>query len=183
MRRTICILTLLALALTTATIVVAKKPAAERPARKQGPGRHGPGGPGQMPLVPPGLVNQLELTADQQTAFDALAKQWAADRDAWLKENKPDSAQQAEMKAAREAGDRERMQALREQHQGKMKSLHEMRQSYVDKVKALLNDDQQSILARAQEHARQHRHHHHHHGGKGGKGGRPGKGAAPADTE
>ncbi len=170
MRRTISILTLLALALTTATIVVAEKPAAERPARKQGPGRHGPGGPGQMPLVPPGLVNQLALTADQQTAFDALAKQWAADRDAWLKENKPDSAKQAEMKAAREAGDREKMQALREQNRGKMKPLHEMRKGYVDKVKALLNDDQQTILARAREHAKQHRHHHHH-GSKDGRGG------------
>jgi Spy/CpxP family protein refolding chaperone len=112
--------------------------AEEKPARK------GAGAGGQRPgmmehLLPPMAQEKLNLTADQKTKVEELDA-------AFGKEVKAFWASHAElrekMKAAREAGDKDKMKDL----MAEMKPMMEARKSGMEKVKALLTDEQKKTL-------------------------------------
>ncbi|HUI06785.1 MAG TPA: Spy/CpxP family protein refolding chaperone [Verrucomicrobiae bacterium] len=121
-----------------------------------GPG--GPGGPGgprfEMPLIPPRLMADLALTADQKTNVDAIAADFAQQRDKILADQKTNptiTKLRDEIKAAREARDREKMRELRAQLMPYEKPLLDLRRASMDKVRALLTDAQKKTLDNARE--------------------------------
>ncbi len=149
------IITLLTFAVAVTTTGLAEKAGGDQPVKKKHPGHHGPGQHRHMPLIPPRLIDKLQLTADQQATVSDLGEQWATDRDKWLDEHKETKNLRDEMKAAREAGDQEKITELRQQMRDRMSPLHEMRKGYMEKVKAVLNDDQKRILVEAMQQARE----------------------------
>jgi hypothetical protein len=120
----------------------------------KGPGGpRGPGGPGdprfEAPLIPRPLLNDLKLTDEQKPKVEAIASEFTKKRDKILADQKADPAitkLRDEMKAAREARDREKMKSLREQLAPRNK--------YTDKVRALLTDDQKKTIDEARERMR-----------------------------
>ena len=121
-----------------------------------GPGGHGgPGGPRfEMPLIPPKLMADLALTADQKPKVDAIAADFAQQRDKILADQKNNPAitkLRDEIRAAREAGDRAKIRELRTQLAPYEKPLLDLRRESMDKVRALLTDAQKKTLDEARE--------------------------------
>ena len=115
------------------------------------PGDQRPGRPmGMMDnLLPPRVVDDLALTADQKTKYDDLQAGFKKDAAKWRADNHydPEKARE-EMTKAREAGDESTMKKLGEQRKGLM----DLRKSYTDKVRSFLTDDQKAKLDKAMEH-------------------------------
>ena len=99
-------------------------------------------------LLPPRVVDDLALTADQKTKYDELQAGFKKDAAKWRADNNydPEKARE-EMTKAREAGDEATMKKLGEQRKGLM----DLRKSYTDKVRAFLTDDQKAKLDKALE--------------------------------
>jgi Spy/CpxP family protein refolding chaperone len=134
--------------------------AGARAAETNRPGRgpRGPGGPGgprlEAPLIAPRLMDDLKLTADQKPKVDAIAADFARNRDKLLADQKNNPAiakLRDEMKAAREAGDRQKMQELRSQLMPYDKPIFDLRKESMDKVRALLTDEQRKTLDEARQ--------------------------------
>jgi hypothetical protein len=120
----------------------------------RGPG--GPGGPGGpragVPLIPPRLMADLALTADQKPKVDAISAEFSQKRDQILAEQKNNPAitkLRDEMRAAREARDRQKMQELRTQLMQYNQPLIDLRRASMDKVRALLTDAQKKTFDQA----------------------------------
>jgi len=116
-------------------------------------GPRGPGGPGgqqlTLPLIPPRLMNELKLTADQKPKVEAVVSEFDKERDkirASQTNNTEIAKLRDDMRVAREAGDREKMRSLREQLAPYEKPLLDLRKDYMDKVRALLTDEQKKTL-------------------------------------
>lgn len=126
-------------------------PPARGPGGPWGPG--GPRGPGfEAPLIPPRLMNDLALTAEQKPKVEAIVSEFTQKRDKILADQKNNSAitkLRDEMKAAREARDREKMGELREQLVPYDRPLVDLRRESMDKVRALLTDEQKKTLDQA----------------------------------
>jgi Spy/CpxP family protein refolding chaperone len=80
-------------------------------------------------ILMPRVLEELSLTADEKTKYDALEKDFKADFAKLREANKDD------MQKGREA-------------------MRNLRRSYVDKVRAFLTDEQKAKLDKAQERAR-----------------------------
>jgi Spy/CpxP family protein refolding chaperone len=98
------------------------------------PSGNGPAwGGGNRPMMDnilmPRVLEELSLTADEKTKYDALEKDFKADFAKLREANKDD------MQKGREA-------------------MRNLRRSYVDKVRAFLTDEQKAKLDKAQERAR-----------------------------
>jgi Spy/CpxP family protein refolding chaperone len=148
----------LMIAVTAATLLtsggVFAQGGTNQPPRPPG-GPRGPGGPRfSVPLIPPRLMDQLNLTAEQRPKVDALQSEFAKERDK-LSASQTNNAEFAklrdDMRAARDAGDREKMRSLREQLVPYRKPILDLRQQYMDKVRALLTDEQRKTLEEAIE--------------------------------
>ena len=126
------------------------------------PPAHRPMGP-MMDLLLPRVLEDLGLTPEQKTNYDALAAGFTKDAAKWRADNNydPEKARE-EMRMAHDAGDQATIQKLTDQRKGLM----DLRKSYVDKVRAFLTDEQKAKLDKALEHAREMR-------------GGPGPGGAP----
>ena len=126
------------------------------------PPAHRPMGP-MMDLLLPRVLEDLALTPEQKTNYDALAAGFTKDAAKWRADNNydPEKARE-EMRMAHDAGDQATIQKLTDQRKG----LIDLRKSYVDKVRAFLTDEQKAKLDKALEHAREMR-------------GGPGPGGAP----
>ena len=136
--------------LTTAVFAEKQKHDDDRPKRRP---------PGVMEhLVPPPVVEKLNLTADQEAELDKLEKAFAAARDKHRAEHQ-DEAQQLrqEMKTARENGDKAKARELGEQ----LRELHEpmmkLHRDYMQQFAAILTADQKAILDEAREKFRERR--------------------------
>jgi hypothetical protein len=101
-------------------------------------------------LLPPRVLEDLALTSEQQANYDALAAGFKKDAAKWRADNNYDSQKaREEMSQARAAGDQATIQKLTNQRKGLM----DLRQSYVDKVRAFLTDEQKVTLDKGLEHA------------------------------
>ena len=127
------------------------------------PPAHRPMGPMMDNLLPPPVLEDLALTPEQKTNYDALAAGFKKDAAKWRADNNYDPEKvREEMRMAHDAGDQATIQKLTDQRKGLM----DLRKSYVDKVRAFLTDEQKAKLDTALEHAREMR-------------GGPGPGGAP----
>ena len=116
------------------------------------PPAHRPMGPMMDNLLPQPVLEDLALTPEQKTNYDALAAGFKKDAAKWRADNNydPDKVRE-EMRMAHDAGDQATIQKLTDQRKGLM----DLRKSYVDKVRASLTDEQKAKLDTALEHARQ----------------------------
>jgi hypothetical protein len=129
------------------------------------------GGPGAMldNLLPPRVLDELKLTADQKTKYDEQQAAFKKVLDAW-KTAHPNA--QDQMRKAREDGDEATLSKLREER----KPVMDARKASVDKFRESLTADQKATLDKALEQARNRR------GGPGGSGpGGPGGGGPQGD--
>jgi Spy/CpxP family protein refolding chaperone len=154
-------------ALLTGTLAIAQA-GGDKPAAPKGEGKHGGGNPAAMldNLLPPHLLDELKLTAEQKTKFDDLQAAFKKDADKW-KSAHPDF--QDQMQAARKSEDKEAVRTLMEQR----KPLMEARKASVDKLRESLTAEQKDTLDKAMEQVRNRR-------GPGGPGG-PGGGGPKGD--
>lgn len=106
--------------------------------KSEGKQRKGPG-PMLEHLLPPRVVEDLNLTADQKATFDGLESAFKKDAEKWRSEHRQNPE---EFRKARESGDKEALQKIGEDR----KQLMETRRSYMDKLRASLNDEQKSKL-------------------------------------
>ena len=124
------------------------------------PGKR-PGGPRvEMPLIPPRLMEDLALTDEQKSKVETLQAEFAKQRDKLRAEqqNNPEIVKQRdEMKAARQANDKEKLRQLHEQLMEREHPLLDLRKQYMDKVRALLTDEQKKKLDEARDRIREHR--------------------------
>jgi Spy/CpxP family protein refolding chaperone len=81
-------------------------------------------------LLPPRVLGQLALTADQQTKYDALDASFKSDVAKWRAENAPSSG--TTTNAVPPSGGRQALRALRK--------------SYIEKLRAFLTADQNAKL-------------------------------------
>ena len=107
------------------------------------PPNHRPMGPMMDNLLPPPVLEDLALTPDQKTNYDALATGFKKDAAKWRADNNydPEKARE-EMRQAHDAGDQATIQKLIDQRKGLM----DLRKSYVDKVRTSLTDEQNAKL-------------------------------------
>jgi Spy/CpxP family protein refolding chaperone len=112
---------------------------------------HRPMGPMMDNLLQPRVLEELALTPEQKTNYDALAAGFKKDAAKWRTDNNydPEKARE-EMRQAQDSGDQATIQKLTDQRKGLM----DLRKSYVDKVRAFLTDEQKAKLDKALEHAR-----------------------------
>jgi Spy/CpxP family protein refolding chaperone len=125
-------------------------------AAQAGEGKHlNPNAPGprtgQMrdQVLPPRVVDQLNLTADQKTKLDALNASFKKDVDAWEQAH-PNFKD--EVQKAREAKDKETMKKLMEER----KPVFEARKKYIEEFKATLTDEQKKTLGEMKSTAMKH---------------------------
>ncbi len=97
-------------------------------------------------LLPPRVLDELALTADQKTKYDALEASFKKDAAKWQADNNydPEKARE-EMRAARESNDQAALKKLADQRKGLM----DIRKGYVDKLRASLTDEQKTKLDKA----------------------------------
>ena len=141
--------TLTAIAVVGLATTLAYADDTNAPAKPEG--KHGPrGGPGPMMehLLPPRVVDDLNLTADQKTKLGELESAFKKDAVAW------DTAHPTfrdDMRKARESGDKDAIRSTMEQR----KPLMDARKGYVEKFRASLTDEQKTKLDKSLEDVRQ----------------------------
>jgi len=128
--------------------------AAVRAEDKEQPKKH-EGGPHQMRmegLLPPMLVEKLNLTADQKAKYDESCAAFKKDAEQYKKDHPISDADREAMKKARESGDKEAMKKFAETFKG----LGEIRKGYIEKFEATLTDEQKKTMADARENMKKH---------------------------
>ena len=104
--------------------------------------------PNMENLLPSRILEDLSLTAEQKTKYDALAADFKKDAAKWRADNQYDPEKAfEEMRKAREANDDAAIKKLNDQRKGLM----DLRKSYTDKVRAFLTDEQKTKLDKALE--------------------------------
>ena len=112
---------------------------------EEGKQRAESGGPGarkalmEGQLLPPKVVEDLSLTADQKTKLDEMSAAFKKEVEAWEQAH-PNFKD--EVKKAREAQDKEAMKKLMEER----KPVYESRKKYIEQFKASLTDEQKKKL-------------------------------------
>jgi len=148
------------------------------PGPPRGP-RGGRGGPMQnIPsILPPPVVDQLSLTADQQAKLKDLNAQFVKERDRLLAKQKADGSDIAkvrdDMQAARDAGDQAKMRELRGKLQQLFQPQLDLQKKYRDQFRTSLTDDQKKKMDDTLEELAQRR---------GGRRGGAGPGAGPGPS-
>jgi hypothetical protein len=106
-------------------------------------GRRGRGMPARM--IVNRLAEELQLSADQQTAYDALVEEYSAQ---WRGADGRGQWQQwrQQMRAARESGDEAKVNELREQRRAAFGQQMETMNSFFDAVSNVVDDSQRETL-------------------------------------
>jgi Spy/CpxP family protein refolding chaperone len=131
-------------------------------------------GPAMDHLLPPRAVEDLSLTADQKTKYDQIEADFKGAAAKWREAHPADPEA---FRKARESGDKDALQKLRDQR----KELMDIRKSHVDKVRATLTDEQKAKLDKALEGMREHRPGHDKNGPHGTDGDNPPPPPPPED--
>jgi Spy/CpxP family protein refolding chaperone len=140
------LLTTLALGaiLTTAVFAEKQKGEGDRP-QKRPP-------PGMEHLLPPPLVEKLNLTAAQKAELEKLDKAFVAAREKHRAEHQDEMQElRQKMKAARQAGDKARADQLAEQMRALREPLMTLRRDYVQQFAATLTPEQKATLDASRE--------------------------------
>jgi Spy/CpxP family protein refolding chaperone len=147
--RTLITVTVATLLAGTLAIAQTGESRPDRPQRGGPGGGRGPGGPGAMldNLLPPRVVDDLKLTAEQKAKYDELQAAFKKDAEKWRSEH-ADAAEK--MRKAREEGDRETLRKLAEER----RPLMDARRGYVDKLRETLTAEQKETLEKAMEQVR-----------------------------
>ncbi len=134
----------------------------------------GAGGPPQhrrmeMPLVPPRLVDKLNLTDAQKSQLQTLEASFDKERESMMAGKTNQLAQlEQQAKTAREAKNEAQLKEIRKQRMELMKPLWELRKESMGKFEATLTPDQKKILDETRQEFREHH-------GKGPHGAPPAK--------
>jgi Spy/CpxP family protein refolding chaperone len=136
---------LVGLALTTAQAEDKGKPEGKRP--------DGPRGGGALleNLLPPRLIEELKLSAEQKTKYDELQAAFKKDAAKWREEHPMTEGDREAFRKARETGDKATLEKYAQQRKGLM----EKRKGYVDQFKATLTPEQKAQMDEAMEKARE----------------------------
>jgi Spy/CpxP family protein refolding chaperone len=142
------------LTITAALALIAGAPAiaGEGKGEHNAEGPRGGRGPALEHLLPPRVVDDLNLTADQKTKLADLESSFKKDAEKWRAAH---PANPEAVRKARESGDKEALNKLRDQR----KELMDIRKGYVDKLRESLTAEQKDKLGKALERAREHRGH------------------------
>lgn len=107
-------------------------------------------------LLPPRLVEELHLTAEQRATYDRLQAQWHEARERH-RDQHHDRMQQLrrELRVARDEGNEARVRQIRQQISELMRPQLELRQRLIHEFRATLTPEQQTVLDTARERARQ----------------------------
>ena len=98
-------------------------------------------------LLPPMLVEKLNLTADQKAKYDESCAAFKKDAEKWHADHPITDADKEAMKKAHESGDKEAMKKFAETRKG----LLEIRKGYIEKFEATLTDEQKKTMAEARD--------------------------------
>lgn len=133
------------IAVLAAALVTTVASAQDKPEQKGPPGGgRGHHGGGMRGLLPPELVEKLNLTPEQKSKYDELQKGFEKDAAQYRTDHQIDFEA---MKKARESKDEAAMKKFGEQ----MKGMMDIRKGYMDKLEAVLNDQQKGTLKEARE--------------------------------
>lgn len=127
--------------------------------------RRGPG-PAMEHLLPPRAVEDLNLTADQKTKLSSIEADFKSAAAKWREAHPADPEA---FQKARESGDKDALQKMRDQR----KELMDIRKAHVDQLRATLTDEQKTKLDQSLEKAREHGPGHGRKGPKGPAGDNP----------
>lgn len=122
---------------------------AEKPAVRPG------GGPVKLEkrehgLLPPPLVEKLNLSEEQKAKLQEIEKQWAKTRDEYMAAHKAEfDAARAAAAEARKSEDPAKRREARLMMARAMEGLQPQRQAAMEQVKAILSDEQKKILEQA----------------------------------
>jgi Spy/CpxP family protein refolding chaperone len=138
--------------------------------------KHAQRGPGPAfdHLLPPRVVEDLSLTADQKAKYDKIEADFKSAAAKWREAHPADPEA---LRKARESGDKDALQKMRDQR----KELMDIRKSHVDQVRATLTDEQKAKLDKDLEEAREHRPGHDKKGPRGPAGDNPPPPPPPED--
>ncbi len=107
-------------------------------------------------LVPPRLLEELALTAEQKTKYEEIQAKFAKESEAWKDAHKSEMEQDREsFEAARASGDPAKLQAAREQIMAHRQPMMQLRKTSMDAFRAVLTPDQNKKLDQAREHVRE----------------------------
>jgi Spy/CpxP family protein refolding chaperone len=97
-------------------------------------------------LLPPHVLDDIALTADQKTQYGALEASFKKDAAKWRADNNydPEKARE-EMRTARDSNDQATLKKLADQRKG----LADIRKGYVNKLRGSLTDEQKTKLDKA----------------------------------
>lgn len=126
---------------------VTTKPAVEGKRHQKGPREH---------LLPPGVVDKLNLTEDQKAKIKGIEEAYAKTAKEYRQAHKAEyDAARAAMKEARESkDDAKRKEALEKLKQADA-GLQPQRQAAIEQIKSNLTDEQKAILDQAKERAKE----------------------------
>jgi Spy/CpxP family protein refolding chaperone len=144
----------LAVAVAGLTGLHADEAKPERPQRERPDGapqaRQQPGG-----LIRQAVLDQLDLSAEQQTRVKALVEQFTAEMEALRGADAEESKRLREQfRAAREANDEAKLEALREKFRAQTEPARQLRQKYLEELRALLTAEQKQKLETLTQQAR-----------------------------
>lgn len=143
------LMSLAVVALTGLALAVAR---AEDKPKAEGKQPGGPRGAGPLleHLLPPRLVSELKLTAEQKAKYDELEAAFKKDAAKWREEHPMTEADREALRKARQEGDKAKLEKFAQQRKGLM----DKRKAYVDQFRTVLTPEQQKQLEEALEQAR-----------------------------
>jgi Spy/CpxP family protein refolding chaperone len=140
------------IAAAIALLAVASQAGDYRPDRPRGLRGPREGAPMIGNLLPPRVLEDLQLTAEQKAKYDALQEKFAAEHKEWMQSHRAEGeALREQLRAAREAQDVARIKEAQAKLAEHRKPVEELRKSYMEKVRALLTPDQIKELDEARD--------------------------------
>jgi Spy/CpxP family protein refolding chaperone len=136
------------LALASGSVQAAAQPEVQPRAKRGGPR---PLGPALEHLLPPRLVEELKLTAEQRARYDQLEAAFKADAEKWRQQHPLTDADLDAIRKARQEGNKAALEKLLPPR----KELMQKRKGYVEQFRASLTAEQQQQLDAFLEKGRQ----------------------------
>jgi Spy/CpxP family protein refolding chaperone len=102
------------------------------------------------------ILDKLSPTAEQRAQVKELRDKFGKEADDWRAAHKAEREELRKQKeAATAAGDKAKIEELEKKWNDHFKPLRDLRQQYLDKLRAVLTDDQKKTLKDELEHAKQ----------------------------
>lgn len=103
-------------------------------------------------LLPPPLVEKLNLTEDQKAKLKVIEENWDKTRQEYMDAHKADAdAARAAAEEAKQSGDPAKKKEAGEKRRQLVAGLRTQRQQYVDQVRSLLSEEQKKIWEEAKK--------------------------------